>query len=114
MESIIQDGRDLAKMELFGLANDNVKYADGVMDQLRALRHEVEMFFSDRHSTLQMVSTVVLNEENMRRKKDKLPALNKAMQKTYLMKWKAANEVWLNTVFGTADGPQHCGSSVVS
>jgi len=28
--SIIQDGKDLAKNELFGNANDNVKYAKGV------------------------------------------------------------------------------------
>ena len=35
-----------------------------------------------------------------------LPALNKEMQKRYLVKWKAANEIWLNTVFGLADGPQ--------
>jgi hypothetical protein len=85
-EIILQDGRDLAKMLLFGYANDNVKYADGVMGQLRALGHEVEMFFNDRRSTLQMVSTAVLYEENMRRKKDKLPALNKTMQKSYLTK----------------------------
>jgi hypothetical protein len=105
-ESILQDGRDLAKMVLFGDADDNVKYADGVLNHLRALGHEVEMFFNDRRSTLQMVSTAVLYEENMRRKKDKLPALNKAMQKSYLTKWKALNELWLNTVFGLADGPQ--------
>jgi len=105
-ESIIQDARDLAKIELFGLADDNVKYAKGVMDELRAMGHEVEMFFSDRRSTLQMVSTVVLNEENMRRKKEMLPALNKEMQKRYLVKWKTDNELWLNTVFGLADGPQ--------
>jgi hypothetical protein len=85
-EIILQDGRDLAKMLLFGYADDNVKYADGVMGQLRALGHEVEMFFNDRRSTLQMVSTAVLYEENMRRKKDKLPALNKTMQKSYLTK----------------------------
>ena len=32
--STIQDGRDLAKLELFGLPNDNVKYAHGVQREL--------------------------------------------------------------------------------
>ena len=105
-ESILQDGRDLAKLELFGDADDNVKYADGVVDQLRALGHEVEVVFNDRRSTLQMVSTTVLYEENMRRKKEKLPALSKAMQKLFINKWKVLNELWLNSIFGLADGPQ--------
>jgi hypothetical protein len=35
-DSIIQDGKDLAKNELFGNADDNVKYAKGVKDHLTA------------------------------------------------------------------------------
>jgi len=31
-DSIIRDGKDLAKNELFGNADDNVKYAKGVKD----------------------------------------------------------------------------------
>jgi hypothetical protein len=34
MDSIIQDGKDLAKNELFGNADDNAKYAKGVKDHL--------------------------------------------------------------------------------
>ena len=38
-DSIIQDGKDLAKLDLFGNADDNVKYAKGVKDHLTALGH---------------------------------------------------------------------------
>ena len=104
-ESTIQDSRDLANLELFGLANDNVKYAHS-WNQVKGLGHKVEMVFNDCRNTLQMVSTVVLYKENMRLKKAHLPALGKELQKKYLNKWKADNEVWLNTVFGLADSLQ--------
>jgi hypothetical protein len=42
-DSIIQDGKDLAKNELFGNADDNVKYAMGVTDHLRALGHAIKL-----------------------------------------------------------------------
>jgi hypothetical protein len=48
-DSIIQDGKDLAKNELFGNADDNVKYAKGVKDHLTALGHAVELRYHDRH-----------------------------------------------------------------
>ncbi len=52
-DSIIQDARDMAKLQLFGLAEENVQYARGVMDQVRGLGHKVEMIFQDGQETLQ-------------------------------------------------------------
>jgi hypothetical protein len=46
-DSIVQDARDMAKLQLFGLAEENVQYAWGVVDQVRGLGHEVEMIFQD-------------------------------------------------------------------
>ncbi len=46
-DSIVQDAKDMAKLELFGLAEENVQYARGVMDQVRGLGHKVEMIFQD-------------------------------------------------------------------
>ncbi len=65
-DSIIQDARDMVKLQLFGLAEKNVHYALGVVDQVRGLGHEVNMIFQDRQETLQLVSSVVLHEELMR------------------------------------------------
>ena len=39
-DSIVQDGRDLAKLELLGDFDDNVKYAAAVQRHLRGLGHE--------------------------------------------------------------------------
>jgi hypothetical protein len=105
-DSIVQDARDMAKLQLFGSAEENVQYARGVVDQVRGLGHEVEMIFQDQRETLQLVSSVVLHEELMRRKKMKLPALDKTLQLKYVNKWKAKNEPFLNNVFGLEDGPQ--------
>ena len=44
-DSIVQDRKDLAKTELFGNADDNVKYAKGVTDHLRELGHAVELIY---------------------------------------------------------------------
>ncbi len=47
MDSIVQDARDMAKLQLFGSAEEKVQYARGVVDQVRGLGHEVEMIFQD-------------------------------------------------------------------
>ncbi len=99
MDSIVQDARDVAKLQLFGSAEENVQYARCVVDQVRGLGHEVEMIFQDQWETLQLVSSVVLYEELMRQKKMKLPALDKSLQLKYMNKWKAENELFLNNVF---------------
>ncbi len=46
-DSIVQDARDMAKLQLFGSAEENVQYARDVMDQVRRLGHKVEMIFQD-------------------------------------------------------------------
>ncbi len=64
------------------------------------------MIFQDQQKTIQAASTVMLHEDLLRRKKMKLPALDKAGQLQYVNKWKAENELYLNTEFGFNDGPQ--------
>jgi hypothetical protein len=105
-DSIVQDARDMAKLQLLGLAEENVQYAQVVMDQVRGLGHKVDMIFQDQRETLQLVSSVMLHEEPMRRKKMKLPALDKTLQLKYMNKGKAKNELFLNNVFGLEDVPQ--------
>ena len=46
-DSIVQDARDMAKLQLFGSAEENVQYARGVVDQVRGLEHKVELIFQD-------------------------------------------------------------------
>jgi hypothetical protein len=56
-DSILQEGRHLAKELLFGSADDNVQYVDGLHKELTALGHEVELLFSDRKATIQLQRT---------------------------------------------------------
>ena len=79
-DSIVQDARDWAKSELFGSAEENVRYVRSVMDHVWWLGHEVGMIFQDQQKTIQAASTVMLHEDLLRRKKMKLPALDKAGQ----------------------------------
>ncbi len=46
-DSVVQDARDMAKLQLFGSAEENLQYARGVVDQVRGLGHKVEMMFQD-------------------------------------------------------------------
>ncbi len=105
-DSIVQDARDMAKLQLFGSGEENVQYAWSVLDWVRGLGHEVEMIFQDRRETLQLFSSVVLHEELMKWKKMKLPALDKTLQLKYVNQWKSENKLFLNNVFGLEDGPQ--------
>ena len=83
-----------------------MKYAKGVKDHLTALGHAVELRYHDRRRSLQMLTSVMINEEQVRRKKMNLPALNKQQQLKYARAWKKENALWINTVFGLEDGPQ--------
>ncbi len=48
IDSIVQDARDRAKLQLFGSAEENVQYVGGVLDHVRRLGHKVEMIFQDQ------------------------------------------------------------------
>ena len=52
------------------------------------------------------MTSVIIYEEQMRRKKINLPALDKQQQLNYAGAWKKQNALWVNTVFGLEDGPQ--------
>ena len=47
-DSLLQEGRELAKAQLFGRAEDNVKYARAVKVELRSLGHHVKLLFAER------------------------------------------------------------------
>jgi hypothetical protein len=104
-DSVLQEVRDNAKLELFGLADDNVCYARGVATRLRELDHKVELVFGNQRETLKKATATVLLEEVERCKKAK-EIMNKAEQLKFIKKWKTDNDNYLNNVFGMEDGPQ--------
>ena len=86
-DSILPDSRQLAKEVLFGSADKNVWYANGVKAELQTMGHDVELLFSDRKETIQQVCAVVLCEEMARLKKIK-QTMTAAQQKRYVKWWK--------------------------
>jgi hypothetical protein len=71
LDSILQEGQDLAKTQLFGWGDENVQYAKGVVEELRGLGHHVQILFANRKEILQAVGGVVLHEEMTSLKKIK-------------------------------------------
>ncbi len=104
-DSVLQEARDNAKIELIGSADDNVCYARGVANRLRELDHKVELVFANQWETLKKATAIVLSEEVERRKHAK-EIMDKAEQLKFIKKWKADNDVYLNNVFGMEDSPQ--------
>ena len=79
-DAILQDARHLAKELLFGLAEDNLQYADGLAAKLQRMGHDVEILFANRKETIQKALAVVLCEEMARLKKIK-QTMDAAQQK---------------------------------
>ncbi len=104
-DSVLQEARDSAKIELFGSADNNVCYARGVANQLRKLDHKVELIFCNQQETLKKETAIVLSEEVERRKKAN-KIMDKAEQLKFIKEWKTDNDIYLNNVFGMEDGPQ--------
>jgi len=102
-DNILQEGRDIAKMDRFGDPVDNVKYAHGVLCALKELGHEVFLLYTDRRTTLNNVLSVVLAEEVERKKKLK-EAMTKDERRQFLNKWKLENQEFLNTELGVDGG----------
>ena len=102
-DNILQDGRDLAKVERFGVPEDNVQFAHGVFTELTAMGHEVFFLYTDRAQTLKNVSAVVLLEELERKKKEKM-SMSQTEHPNFLSNWMTENDIFLNTALGSEGG----------
>jgi hypothetical protein len=69
--SILQEGWELAKTQLYGQADDNVQYAKGVVKELQGLGHHVQILYANREEILQAVCGLALHEEITHLKKEK-------------------------------------------
>ncbi len=53
-DSILQEARTNAKAQLFGVAEDNVKFAEGMKSELEKEGHIVELVYTSRKDTLKI------------------------------------------------------------
>jgi hypothetical protein len=67
-DSILQEARSDAKAQLFGIAAENVKYAEGMKTELEKEGHIVNLMYTNRKETLRNVEHLVVGEELLRLK----------------------------------------------
>jgi hypothetical protein len=60
--SILQEARSDAKAQLFGIAAENVKYAEGMKTELEKEGHIVNLMYTNRKATLRNVEHLVVGE----------------------------------------------------
>jgi hypothetical protein len=102
-DNILQDGRDMAKVERFGVPEDNVQFALGVFTELTVMGHEVFFLYTNCAQTLKNVSAVVLLEELERKKKEKMSMLQ-AERRNFLSNWMTVHDIFLNTALVSEGG----------
>ncbi len=61
-DSILQEARTNAKAQLFGVAEENVKFAEEMKSELKKERHVVELVYTSRKETLKNVEQLVVEE----------------------------------------------------
>ena len=106
--SLIQDGRQRAKSDLFGDAKINVKYAIPIRDEeLLERGHHVELEFSSRKEIVSRLGFLLISDENRRRKNAKEKALTAMERDPFVAKWKQDNIITLEDQCGLEDGPQY-------
>jgi hypothetical protein len=64
----LQEARSDAKAQLFGIAAENVKYAEGMKTELEKEGHIVNLMYTNRKETLRNVEHLVVGEELLRLK----------------------------------------------
>jgi hypothetical protein len=67
-DSILQEARSDAKAQLFGIAAENVQYAEGMKLELEKDGHIVKLMYTNRKATLCNVEQLVVAEELLRLK----------------------------------------------
>ena len=54
-DSVLQEARINAKAQLFGVAEDNVKFTEGMKSELEKEGHVVELVYTSRKDTLKKI-----------------------------------------------------------
>ena len=106
-DAVIQHGKAKAKLLVFGDADDNVKYAQGVYCQLKDVGHLIKYVYSKRSKVISKLGHVVIAEEEYRRKYDGLPPFGAMEKSSFVDKWKRDHESEITKQLGYKTGPQY-------
>ncbi len=82
-DAIIQGARTCSRLELFGIPEKNVMYAEAIRSKLRTNGHIVEIKFTTRRETLKNIERIVIAEELLCRKHNDNSILNAVERKVF-------------------------------
>ncbi len=90
-DAILQDAQTASQKELFGLPEDNMKFANAIKYNLEKRGHIVHMKFTTRRETLKNVKKIVISNELLCRKHADNTSLDASKWKAFITKWKQDN-----------------------
>jgi len=99
-DSILQEARTEAKAQLFGVAEENVRYAEGMKSELEKDGHVVELMYTSRKDTLRNFERLVIGEEIIHLKSATNGTLDKDERRQFWSKWKTDNYALLINQLG--------------
>ena len=99
-DSILQEARSDAKAQLFGIAAENVQYAEGMKLELEKDGHIVELMYTNRKATLRNVEQLVVAEELLRLKSATNSTLDRDERRLFWSNWKKDNYALLVNQLG--------------
>ena len=105
-DALIQDAKKLAKDDLFGVPEQNVQYAAGVVSELIAMGHHAELQYGSRKKVVSRIGKVVLVEEGYRRKEAHELQLKGNERQDFVDAWTEKHAIELDESLGLEDGPE--------
>jgi hypothetical protein len=101
-----EEGRDTAKVDLFGGPDDNVQYAYAIAKAIQEMGHTVDLIFTNQCKTMKTVNAIILKEK-MDRKKAAKQSMTRQEKIDYVNNWNKENEIFLYDALGLKDHHQY-------
>ncbi len=86
---ILQEARTKANAQLFGIAEDYVKYAEGMKSELKKDSHVIELMYMTRKETICNVEHLVIGEELLHLRSVTNGTLDRDERRQFWSKWKS-------------------------
>jgi hypothetical protein len=107
-DAIIQEACTQARVELFGMPETNVKYAEAIMNEMQGQGHIVQIKFTTRRERLKNIKRIIISEELLRRKYVDNSILDSNEKKVFWNNWKKENhELIIDKLGRKGDGVQY-------
>ena len=103
-DSILQNTRTKAKVEVFGKPSCNVQYAYHLKAAMDERGHPCELIFNNRGTVMSNISKILVEDENRRRYRDGLGNMSAPERLAFLTKWLSENKATIDKQMGVGVG----------